>query len=102
MQSQSHGRIVRKLSKRLKVGSRTRQHTHTHSDHHSDFRQVRAPSPVLISSNPVPLHMQSLLEEDRESTSSTSSEYYSEQRLSGVVIIIVEPLYSQTPPTNED
>ena len=70
-QSQSHGKIVRRLSKKLKVASRTRMHPH--SADHAGFVPVRSSSPVLMSSNPVPLHMQSLLEDDRESVSTASS-----------------------------
>ena len=72
-QSQSHGKIVRKLSKRLKVGSRARMHPHPHSSDHAEFVPVRPSSPVLMSSNPIPLHMTSLMEEDGESVSSQGS-----------------------------
>ena len=70
---------MRRLSKRLKVvGDKSRMHVSI--DHHSEFLQVRPHSPILVSSNPTPLHMQSLMEDDRESasfinSSLTSSEY---------------------------
>ena len=65
---------MRRLSKKLKVGSRARMHPH--GTEHSEFLSLQPSSPVLVSANPVPLHMQSLLEEDRESSSS-SREYMS-------------------------
>ena len=46
---------------------------HPHSADHSEFVPVRSSSPVLMSSNPIPLHMQSLLEDDRESLSSLNT-----------------------------
>jgi len=81
MQSQSHGKLVRRLSKRLKVGSRVRTHQSSSSSNHSEFLSVRPHSPVLVSNNPVPLHMQSLLEEEGESSSSLNTSSASSEPL---------------------
>lgn len=60
IQSQSHGKIVRKLSKKLKVSGRKVTPP-------NDFMAVRPSSPVLFSMHPSvissPLHLPSLVEE---------------------------------------
>ena len=57
-QPQSHGKIVRKLSRRLKVGTRKV------TPPSSEIIPIRPSSPVLIPSNPLPTHFSPLLEED--------------------------------------
>jgi len=59
-QSQFHGRIVRKLSKKLKVGGRKLVTPP------SDFVPVRSSSPVLFSVNTPPITLHSLVEEEEE------------------------------------
>ena len=69
LQSQSHGKIVRKLSKKLKVSSRCI----AGPTDYLPVRNVRPPSPVLYSANPAPLHLHSLLEQSDSNSSGNTS-----------------------------
>jgi hypothetical protein len=55
---QSHGKIVRRLSKKLKVGTRRMPSPS------SDFLPMRPSSPVLFASHPLPSSFSPLMEED--------------------------------------
>ena len=68
-QSQSHGKIVRKLSKRLKVGSRKT----TMATMPAELLPMRPSSPVLYASRPAPLNQHSLLESDSGSLGNTAN-----------------------------
>ena len=68
-QSQSHGRIVRKLSKRLKVGSRKT----TMATMPAEMLPMRPSSPVLFASRPTPLYQHSLLEKSDSGSSGNTT-----------------------------
>ena len=68
-QSQSHGKIVRKLSKRLKVGSRKA----TMATMPAELLPMRPSSPVLFASRPAPLHQHSLLEQSDSGSSGNTA-----------------------------
>ena len=68
-QSQSHGKIVRKLSKRLKVGSRKT----TMATMPAELLPMRPSSPVLYASRPTPLHQHSLLEQSDSGSSGNTA-----------------------------
>ena len=68
-QSQSHGKIVRKLSKRLKVGSRKA----TMVTMPTELVPVRPSSPVLYAARPVPLHQHSQLEQSDSGSSGNTT-----------------------------
>ena len=68
-QSQSHGKIVRKLSKRLKVGSRKT----TMATMPAELLPMRPSSPVLYASRPAPLHQHSLLEQSDSGSSGNNT-----------------------------
>ena len=65
-QSQSHGKIVRRLSKKLKVGTRKLAPP-------NEFASVRPHSPVLYAAKPTPLYMHSLLEESDSNSSQNTT-----------------------------
>jgi hypothetical protein len=68
-QSQSHGKIVRKLSKRLKVGSRKA----TMATMPAELLPMRPSSPVLYAARPTPLHPHSLLEQSDSGSSGNTA-----------------------------
>ena len=65
-QSQSHGKIVRRLSKKLKVGSRKVVPP-------NEFAAVRPHSPVLYHAKPTPLYLHSLLEQSDSGSSQNTT-----------------------------